>query len=79
MKGPPVIATTCVVMPSTVIRSYEYLPENNSLIVTFVSGSRYLYKHVSTETFEAFKQAFSKGTYFNQFIKPFHEFKKLKS
>jgi KTSC domain len=64
-------------MPSTVIRSYEYLPEKNSLIVTFISGSRYLYTHVSAETFEAFKGAFSKGTFLNQHIKPFHEYKKL--
>jgi hypothetical protein len=64
-------------MPSTVIRSYEYLPEKNSLIVTFISGSRYLYTHVSAQTFEAFKGAFSKGTFLNQHIKPFHEYKKL--
>lgn len=64
-------------MPSTVIRSYEYLPEKNSLIVTFISGSRYLYTHVSQETFDAFKHAFSKGTYLNQYIKPFHGYKKL--
>jgi hypothetical protein len=65
-------------MPSTVIRSYEYLPDKNSLIVTFISGSRYLYMQVPVETFEAFTNAFSKGTYFNLYIKPFHEFKKLK-
>lgn len=65
-------------MPSTVIRSYEYLPENNSLIITFISGSRYLYVQVLPETFEAFRNAFSKGTYFNQYIKPFHSCKKLK-
>jgi hypothetical protein len=64
-------------MPSTAIRSFEYLPEKNSLIVTFISGSRYQYTHVSPETFEAFRNAFSKGTYFNQYIKPFHGCKKL--
>jgi len=66
-------------MPSTVIRSYEYLPGKNSLIVTFISGTRYEYMHVSAQTFEAFIRAFSKGTYLNQHIKPFHEYRKLQS
>ncbi len=65
-------------MPSTVIRSYEYLPEKNRLIITFISGSRYEYTQVTQEVFEAFKTAFSKGTYFNQNIKPAHRYKKLK-
>jgi hypothetical protein len=66
-------------MPSTVIKSYEYLPEKKSLIITFVSGKKYEYFKVPEERFEEFKAAFSKGIYFNQYIKPFHSFRELKT
>jgi len=64
-------------MPSTVIRSYKYLPEKDVLIVTFISGITYQYFHVPKTIYDEFKQAFSKGTYFNKYIKPNHPFKKL--
>ena len=66
-------------MPSTVIQSYEYVAEKEWLIITFLSGKRYQYMKVSAESYNDFKSAFSKGTHFNRFIKPFHAFKQLKS
>lgn len=64
-------------MPSTVIRSYKYNPENESLIITFISGKIYCYDGVSTLEYDEFKNAFSKGTYFNKKIKPSHPFYEL--
>lgn len=64
-------------MPSTVIKSYHYLPEKEMLIITFISGISYKYLMVKEEEYEEFKKAFSKGTYFNKFIKPHHPFEKL--
>lgn len=65
-------------MPSTVINSFKYLPDKHSLIVRFVSGTSYQYYNVPENIFNEFKKAFSKGTYFNRYIKPNHPFKKLK-
>jgi len=64
-------------MPSTVIRSHTYCEEAEILQISFVSGKIYRYFGVSKVQYEEFRKAFSKGTYFNKYIKPFHSFKEL--
>jgi hypothetical protein len=66
-------------MPSTVIKSHQYLADAETLIITFISGKIYQYAGVSKAEYEAFKKAFSKGIYFNKYIKPNHPFKELTS
>jgi hypothetical protein len=62
-------------MPSTAIRDIAYDANAQTLDVTFIqSGRRYRYFHVMAAEHEALMLAFSKGTHFNQRIKPFHEF-----
>ena len=57
-------------MPSTAVRDIEYDPQSRVLRVTFVpTGKRYAYRHVPFETYDAFIHAFSKGTFFNRFIR----------
>jgi hypothetical protein len=56
-------------MPSTVIRSFDYLPEHEALDVEFVSGRRYRYVAVPEQVAEAFRAAFSKGRFFNARIR----------
>ena len=56
-------------MPSTVIRSFEYRPDQRELEVQFVSGRRYLYSDVPAEEAERFRAARSKGWYFNARIR----------
>jgi hypothetical protein len=57
-------------MPSTSIRKTQYDPATRTLSVWFVtSGNRYDYQDVPAETYAAFRQAFSKGRFFNQFIR----------
>ncbi len=65
-------------MPSTVISSYKYDPENQILQIRFVSGILYNYKDVPEELYEAMKKAFSKGVFFNEHIKDKYEFEKVK-
>lgn len=64
-------------MPSSVIKSYRYLPGMQRLLITFVSGITYQYFDVTQKEFDEFKTAFSKGSFFNHSIKPFHRFEKL--
>lgn len=64
-------------MPSTVIRSHQYLEQTGVLAITFISGTVYHYYGVSSKEYASFKQAFSKGSFFNRYIKPFHPFKKI--
>jgi hypothetical protein len=62
-------------MPSTLIRNTRYDPATKILSVWFVtSGRRYDYKDVAPETYAAFRQAFSKGRFFNAFIRDRHRF-----
>ena len=46
-----------------------YVLDSRELTVEFVSGRRYVYSEVPAEDVEAFRGAFSKGSYFNQHIR----------
>jgi lysyl-tRNA synthetase class 2 len=56
-------------MPSSVIRSYRYDPQQRRLELVFVSGRRYRYHDVPEETYSAMRNAFSKGEFFNAHIR----------
>jgi lysyl-tRNA synthetase class 2 len=56
-------------MPSTVIRSIAYRPEDRELDVLFTTGRRYLFHDVPPEAAEAFRQARIKGRHFNSRIR----------
>jgi KTSC domain len=56
-------------MPSTVIRRFHYDPARRELQVTFVTGRRYVYDDVPPGVVDAFRAAFSKGTFFNREIR----------
>ena len=61
-------------MPSTVIGRIDYDAPTRRLLVTFVpSGRRYAYFDVPIETFESFRRAFSKGSFFNTRIRDRYE------
>lgn len=66
-------------MPSTVIRRFDYDPRTEGLDVEFVSGRRYRYAGVPAEVAEAFREAFSKGRFFNARIRDHYSFKELAS
>ncbi|MGX4770892.1 KTSC domain-containing protein [Bradyrhizobium guangdongense] len=56
-------------MPSSVIRFFRYAPDTRELKVTFVSGRLYVYENVPPEVAAAFRDARSKGTFFNHKIR----------
>lgn len=56
-------------MPSTVIRRFDYDPRAQALDVEFVGGRRYRYAGVPDEVAAAFREAFSKGRFFNARIR----------
>ena len=56
-------------MPSTVIKRFNYRAETSELEILFVTGRRYLYTDVPPEEADAFRSAFSKGSYFNRQIR----------
>ena len=64
-------------MPSTVIRRFAYDPQARALDVTFVTGRRYRYFAVPGEVAEAFREAFSKGRFFNARIRDHFRFEEL--
>ena len=61
-------------MPSTVIRSFTYRPENAELDILFVTGRRYVYHQVPPQAAEAFAAAFSKGRHFNAHIRDRYDY-----
>ncbi len=56
-------------MPSSVIRAFDYDPEDRRLHVRFVSGRRYSYLDVPAETYDRMRAARSKGEFFNAEIR----------
>jgi hypothetical protein len=64
-------------MPSTAIRSFRYDPATRQLHVTFVTGRRYIYDNVPPDVFDAFKAAFSKGTFFNHEIRDRYSYREV--
>jgi lysyl-tRNA synthetase class 2 len=65
------------VMPSSVIRSFRYLPREKQLEIVFVSGRRYLYLGVPEQTYTAMRESFSKGEFFNASIRDRFAFVRL--
>jgi len=64
-------------MPSTVIRCFDYDPEDQALTVTFTTGRVYCYRDVPPETVDRFRAAFSKGRFFNARIRDKYDFTEL--
>jgi hypothetical protein len=64
-------------MPSTAIRYFRYDPAKRELVVTFITGRRYAYEEVPPAAFDAFKLAFSKGTYFNREIRDRYPYREV--
>ena len=56
-------------MPSTAIRGFEYRPESRELVITFVTGRRYVYADVPATAAERFRSAFAKGVHLNRYIR----------
>jgi hypothetical protein len=76
MHAPDRVSKRSHLMPSTIIRSFEYRPERRELEILFTTGRRYLYREVPPEAAAAFRAAFSKGRHFNARIRgryPFSE------
>ena len=65
-------------MPSTTIHKSEYDPDTRILSVWFVtSGRRYDYDGVPPETYDAFRNAFAKGRFFNDFIRNRFQYRRI--
>ncbi|MES2444618.1 MAG: KTSC domain-containing protein [Pseudomonadota bacterium] len=56
-------------MPSTVIRAWNYDEAEQRLDIVFVSGRRYRYHEVPPPIVAGMREAFSKGSYYNRRIR----------
>jgi hypothetical protein len=54
---------------STMIDTADYDPNQGTLDISFNNGRTYTLDNVTADVWEAFKQAPSKGRFFNQFLK----------
>jgi len=64
-------------MPSTAITNTAYDATRARLTVTFVTGRTYEYVDVPSEVAASFQSAFSKGTFFNSYIRDRYDFREL--
>ena len=64
-------------MPSSAIRRFRYEPETRTLVVTFVSGEDYAYADVPPEVSAAFREAFSKGRFFQTHVRDRYRYRRL--
>jgi KTSC domain len=66
-------------MPSAAISNIDYDLKEKRLTVRFVTGRIYEYVDVPVEVAAAFRSAFSKGTFFNGYIRDRYDFRELTS
>ena len=66
-------------MPSTVIKGRRYDAETRNLFITFPSAEVYAYADVEPEAWEAMNEAFSKGQFFGEFIRPYYAYGKVEN
>jgi len=64
-------------MPSTAITNIKYDPGRERLMVAFVTGRVYEYVDVPAEVAASLQSAFSKGTFFNSYIRDRYDFREL--
>ncbi len=64
-------------MPSSVIADIEYDSDAERLVVTFVTKRIYEYIDVPPHVAASFQSAFSKGTFFNAYIRDRYDFREL--
>jgi len=64
-------------MPSTAIANIGYDDARERLTVTFVTGRIYEYVDVPSEVAASFRSAFSKGIFFNSYIRDRYDFREL--
>ncbi|RZS74559.1 KTSC domain-containing protein [Pseudobacter ginsenosidimutans] len=64
-------------MPSTVIASFSYDETAQTLLIQFVSGSRYLYYRVPKQVVEEFKRYREKGVFYNLHVNGKFSFSKI--
>lgn len=66
-------------MPSTVIRHFNYDSQARELRVIFTSGRRYIYAQVPQHVVTAWREAPSRGAYFNAHIRDHFAYRELES
>jgi hypothetical protein len=64
-------------MPSTLIADIDYDQGRERLTITFVTGRIYEYVDVPAEVAASFQSAFSKGTFFNGYIRDRYDFREI--
>ena len=65
-------------MPSTAVADIRYdHARAKRLAVTFVTGRIYEYVDVPVEVAASFQSAFSKGTFFNTYIRDRYDFREI--
>ena len=64
-------------MPSSVIYRFAYKPETAELDVIFTTGRRYIYADVPKEVADEFRSAFSKGVFFNRYLRDRYDYREV--
>jgi hypothetical protein len=67
----------CQVMLSNAVADIRYDQARERLTVTFVTGQIYEYVDVPVEVAASFQSAFSKGTFFNTYIRDRYDFREI--
>jgi hypothetical protein len=64
-------------MPSSVISSFDYEPEECLLTILFRNGRIYVYYDVPADVADDFGNAPSKGSFFNTFIRDHYHYREV--
>ena len=67
----------CRIMSSNAVADIRYDQARERLTVTFVTGRIYEYVDVPVEVAASLQSAFSKGTFFNTYIRDRYDFREV--
>ncbi len=65
-------------MPSTAIRHIAYNKQRHEMTVIFITGRRYIYYDVPAVVVTAFREASSRGAFFNQEIRDRYDCREIR-
>lgn len=73
-NNPDIMVDYFLFIESSTVKSFAYIEELRMLVIEFPKDKFYFYKDVNRSKFEGLYSSASKGEYFNNYIRNYHDY-----